>query len=100
MNKISQKNIFEEKNNGIFVHLKVIPNSKINSFSFENDVLKLKITAQPIENRANKAVIEFFSKQLKIAKSYIEITKGHTGREKTVFIKNLELEKFKKVFSL
>jgi len=54
---------------------------------------EIKITAQPIENKANKALIEFLSKSLKIAKSNIEIVKGETSKEKTILFKNISYDK-------
>ena len=55
----------------------------------EDDFLKVKVTAQPIDNKANKALVEFLAKQFKIPKSYIEIIKGNTSKEKTILISNI-----------
>ena len=73
---------------GIELNIKVVPNSSKNDLIIENEGIKLKITAQPIENKANKAVIEFLSKTFKIPKTSISITKGETSKNKTIFIKN------------
>jgi len=58
----------------------------------END-FKIKITAQPIDGKANKCLIEFLSKTFKIPKSSIEIVKGETSKEKTILFKDLNEEK-------
>lgn len=91
------KKIFEETKDGLIVRIKIIPNSSKNEISFENDILKIKITAQPIENKANKALIEFLSKSLKISKTNIEILKGITSKEKTLLIKNINEKFFKQI---
>lgn len=83
----------EIKENGILLRLKISPNSAKNQLIKEGDIIKLKITAQPIEGKANKAVIEFLSKQLKVPKSSIEIIKGDTSKEKTIFIKTADRDK-------
>lgn len=86
---------FEETKVGLILRIKVIPNSSKNELVVTDDGLKLKITAQPIENKANKAVIEFFSKKLKTAKSNIKITKGELNKEKTLLIADYSEEMFK-----
>ncbi len=92
------KKIFEEKKDGLILRLKIVPNSSKNDIIWENDGLKIKITAQPIENKANKALIEFISKKLKIAKSNISIIKGETTKEKTLLLKNIkEIELIEKL---
>ena len=55
--------------------------------------IKVKVTAQPIENKANKALIEFLSKTFKIPKTSIEILKGDTSKEKTLLLKTVDEEK-------
>lgn len=75
---------------GLIVRLKIVPNSSRNTVVFEEDGLKIKITAQPIENKANKALIEFLSKKLKIAKSNIQIIKGELNKEKTLLISGVD----------
>ena len=86
---------FENTKEGLIVRLKIIPNSSKNEFVWENDGLKIKITAQPVENKANKALVDFVSKKLKIAKSNIKIVKGELNKEKTIFIQGADEEIFK-----
>lgn len=92
------KKTFENTEKGLIVRLKIVPNSSRNEFIWENEGLKVKIMAQPIENKANKALIEFLSKTLKVAKSNIQIIKGELNKEKTLLIKGIEEEKFKQLF--
>ena len=77
----------------LIVKLKISPNASKNEIIKNESDIKVKITAQPIENKANKALIEFLSKQFKIAKSNIEIVKGETSKEKTLLFKNISYEK-------
>ena len=75
------------------IKIKISPNSsKCEIINSENE-LKIKLTAQPIEGKANKCLIDFLSKTFKIPKSNIEIVKGETSKEKTILFKNLENEK-------
>lgn len=88
--------IIQNTNDGLIVRLKIIPNSSRNEVIFDGENLKIKITAQPIENKANKALIEFFAKNLKIAKSNIQIIKGELNKEKTLLIRGINEELFNK----
>ena len=85
------------------IHIKIVPNSSKNDIIIENGVVKVKVTAQPIENKANKALIEVLSKKIKVPKTMIEIVKGLTSKEKTILIKindNAKSEEIKKMFNL
>lgn len=85
--------MLKETKEGIILSLRISPNASKNSFIKEDAGLKVKITAQPIDGKANKALIEFLSKQFKVPKSYFEILKGETSKDKTLLIKNIDNEK-------
>lgn len=85
--------------NSLIIKIKISPNASKNEIiKTENDI-KIKITAQPIENKANKALVEFLSKQFKVAKSNIEIVKGETSKEKTILFKNISSDKMVEIKS-
>ncbi len=86
--------------NSLIIKLKISPNACKNEIIKSDTEIKVKITAQPIENKANKALIEFLSKTLKIAKSNIEIVKGETSKEKTLLFKNISSDKMVEIKSL
>ena len=88
--------MIKQTENGILVNLKIIPNSSKNDIILEDEFVKVKITAQPIEGKANKGLIEFLAKKFKIPKTSIEIVKGETTKEKTLFfsIKDEEKQSF------
>ena len=82
---------------GLILKLKIVPNSSKNEIIKTEEGLKVKITAQPIEGKANKALIDFLSKTFKISKSSFEIVKGETSKEKTVLVKCNDEEKLQKL---
>lgn len=88
-----KKNL-ENTSEGLILRIKIVPNSSKNDIIFEDEFLKIKVTAQPIENKANKMLIEFLSKKLHCAKSNILILKGELNKEKTLLIKNVTEEEF------
>jgi len=50
------------------------------------DGIKVKITAPPVEGKANEALIRFLAKEFGVSPSGIEIIRGHHSREKTLQI--------------
>lgn len=88
---------------GIIVNIKISPNAKKNEIISEGDIIKVKITAQPVDGKANKALVEFLSKTFKIPKTSIKIIKGETSKEKTILFEIFDDEKLsnvKKVFDI
>jgi len=50
------------------------------------DRLKVRITAPPVDGKANDHIIKWFSKLFKTPKTNIEILQGELGRQKTLRI--------------
>ena len=91
--------MFSETPDGLLIKIKIVPNSSKNDIIKEDGFIKVKVTAQPIENKANKALVEFLSKHFKIPKTSIRIVKGETSKEKTLLFKTDDTEKIKSVIS-
>lgn len=89
--------MIKETKDGIIVNIKISPNSKNNEIINDGKNIKIKITAQPIDGKANKALIEFLSKKFKLPKSSIKIIKGETSKEKTILFMTDDEEKIKHV---
>ena len=82
---------------GILLNVKIVPNSSKNDIIIEKEFVKVKVTAQPIENKANKALVEFLSKNFKIPKTNIQIVKGETSKDKTIFFKTSDESKIENI---
>ena len=87
--------MIREVKEGILINLRILPNSKKCEFVKSEDILKVKITAQPIDGKANKCLIEFLSKTFKIPKTSVIITKGETSKEKTILFKDADDNKIR-----
>ncbi len=68
------------------IDIKIIPGAKEDKIIEENGVIKVRLKAKPIEGKANKYLISYLSKKLKIPKSKISIIKGEKSREKLLEI--------------
>ena len=65
--------------------VRVIPNSrKTEIVDRAPGFLKIKLAAQAVDGKANKALINFLAQEFDIPKSAIMISKGEKGREKIV----------------
>lgn len=51
--------------------------------------LKVCVTAPPVENKANEAVVHFVADLFEVPKSSVSIKSGRQGRNKKVIIANL-----------
>lgn len=91
--------MIRKTNEGIIVNLRISPNAKKNEIIKDGDIIKVKITALPIDGKANKALVEFFAKNFKIPKTSIEILKGETSKEKTILFKTMDEDKVNNIYN-
>jgi uncharacterized protein (TIGR00251 family) len=56
------------------------------------DGIKVKVTAPPVEGKANEALIRFLAREFRISPSCIEMIRGHHSREKTLRISGVVLQ--------
>jgi uncharacterized protein (TIGR00251 family) len=70
----------------VYLQPKSSKNEIIGSY---RDGIKVKVTAPPVEGKANDALRQFLARFLKISPSHIEIVKGRRSREKTLRIEGV-----------
>ena len=81
-----------EDDDGVWLNVLVQPRSTKNRLVGQHgDRLKIQVTAPPVDDRANAMVEELFSEVLGIPQRAVEIARGQSAREKTVFIRGLRL---------
>lgn len=69
------------------IQVRLLPNASTNEVvGKENGIYKIRLTAPPIEGRANEALIQFLAECLDVAPSRISLLKGHTNKHKTLEI--------------
>jgi len=74
-----------ESPEGVLFTVHVQPRASRNELcGVQGDELKLRLTAPPVEDAANRLCTEFIAKQLGIAKSRVSIASGLKSRHKTV----------------
>ncbi len=72
-----------ETTDGIIFCVKLVPNSSYSKvIDYTDEFVRIKISSPPVENRANKELIEFCSDLFKINKSKIKIISGEKSKIK------------------
>ena len=60
--------------------------------ALSDGTVKIRLTAPPVEGKANQALIEFLADVLEVPRARIEIVAGATGKDKLVSILDLDAE--------
>ena len=89
--------MIKETLDGLIVKVKIVPNSSRNDIILEDEFIKVNVTAQPIENKANKALVEYLSKLFKVPKTSIEILRGDISKEKTLLFRTQDKQKLAEI---
>ena len=72
------------------INVKVIPRASRDQIAgIEQGLYRIKLTAPPVEGRANKALKELLARRLGLPKGDIEIISGERSRQKSVRIHGL-----------
>lgn len=59
---------------------------RMDSFYGDPPRIKIKLKAQPLDGKANEALLKFLAKFFKISKSRIHLLRGETSKTKDVLI--------------
>lgn len=77
--------------------VKVIPRASKNSLQLgEREELKIHLTSPALEGEANKSLIAFLSKSLKVSKSSICIVRGEKSRTKILEVTGMTKDEMMK----
>lgn len=78
---------FYWRDKSLFLHVYLQPRASAdNIVGVHDDCLKIRLTAPPLEGRANKYLIKFLASCFKVTEKQISITTGTLSRKKWVKI--------------
>jgi len=87
-----------ETDNGIVFKVWVQPKSPRNEIKdLKGDALRVRITAVPVEGKANKACMDFLAKELGVSKSQVEIIGGHKSRTKVIRVTGVTKDEIERI---
>lgn len=79
-----------ESKHGLTFDIQVTPHAaSAQLVDVQEGLLKIKVTALPVEGAANEACIKLLAKTFALKKSQIEIFAGAKSRKKTVLVKDI-----------
>ncbi len=82
---------FKKTKDGVLIEVKVEPRSSKKGLSgIMDNVLKVKLTAPPVEGEANEQLIEVIAELTGVRKSDIRIVRGLSSKRKVVEIRGIE----------
>jgi hypothetical protein len=78
---------YEWQSQDLVIRLKVQPRSSQDGFAeVLDDRIKLRLTAPPVDGKANAHLTKYLSRLFRVPKSQVIILSGETGRDKRVKI--------------
>ena len=81
-----------ESKNGLTFDIQVTPHaSSAQVVGMQEGILKIKVTAVPVDGAANDACINLLAKTFTLKKSQIKIFAGTKSRKKTILVKDISL---------
>ncbi len=87
-----------ETDKGTVLEIRVLPrSSRCEIAGIQDGALKLKITAPPVEGKANEECIRFISDLLRIRKSAVTIIAGEKSKNKTILVSGMTAKEIEKV---
>jgi uncharacterized protein (TIGR00251 family) len=67
--------------------VQVMPNARRSEIvGIVGDAIKIRLAAQPVDGRANDALLRFIAAALRVPSNKVHLTHGHRGRKKVVTI--------------
>lgn len=91
----------EEREGGVFVRVRVTPKASRNAILGESEgMVRVALTAPPVEGAANAALVAFLAKGLGVSKSRVTLVRGETSREKTVRVAGMTADEVRRVLGV
>lgn len=83
---------YKKTKNGITIEVKVEPRSSKRQITgiMDGTILKVKLTAPPVDGSANEQLIELIAEVTGVKKSWIRIVRGLSSKRKLVEIIGVE----------
>jgi hypothetical protein len=89
------ENILREAKGGVYIPCWVLPRASSTAVKgVHGKYIKVSLAAPPVDGKANKELIRYFSELTSRPKSSVSLVSGESSRAKTVFINSLTEKEF------
>jgi uncharacterized protein (TIGR00251 family) len=80
----------------VTIAVKVVPRASKNEIAGrEGDAVKIRLTAPPVEGKANAALVKFLADALGVSRAQIEVVAGQGSRRKLVRVRGVTEQRIK-----
>jgi uncharacterized protein (TIGR00251 family) len=80
-----------ETETGVIFRIRVVPRaSRCEPVGIQDDALKLRITAPPVEGKANRECVRMLAGFLGVKRTQVAIISGYSSRTKTVAVEGVK----------
>jgi uncharacterized protein (TIGR00251 family) len=83
--------VLQARDNGLAFPVRVVPRASRDELAGAAEgVLKVRLTAPPVEGAANQALLRLLAKALDLPKNRLRLLAGEKSRNKTVWVEGLQ----------
>ncbi len=80
----------QEHDGAVTFAVRVVPRAKRNEVAgVEGDALKVRLTASPVEGKANEALVRFLADVLRVRRADVTVVAGERARQKVLRVAGL-----------
>ncbi len=91
---------WRESERGITFLVRVVPRARRDEIAaVEDGALKVRLTAPPVEGKANEALVKFLAATLGVRSADVEILRGETSRHKLVRVRGASASRLKQILN-
>ena len=91
----------ESTPSGVLLRVYVTPRSSANKVvGVHNGEIKVALTSPPVEGEANRALVQFLAKILKVPRTTVRIESGQSSRHKVMRVQGVEEEEALRLLGL
>lgn len=82
---------YTESRDGVVFKVQVVPRASRSEIVGEhNGALRIRVAAAPVDGSANEELVRLLARALRVPRSAVEISAGHSAKLKTVSVAGLE----------
>ena len=90
-----------ETETGVIFRIRVVPRAPRSEVGgIQGDALKLRITAPPVDGKANEECIRLLAETLGVKKGQVTIIAGHASRTKTVAVDGVKAKEIAAIIAV
>jgi len=90
-----------ETETGVIFRIRVVPRASSSEVAgIQGDALKLRITAPPVDGKANEECIRLLAETLGVKKVQVTIIAGHASRTKTVAVDGVKAKEIAAIIAV